>query len=375
MKKLNNLTHTFIFLALFSGLLLSCGTEEDLADESIQMTMSAMSVPVGSQITFTASSSIAGDITSDAVYFVNGQQIEGSSFIPTEVNETNEVYASYNGKNSSTSTFASTDVIPSQYTQKVLLEDYTGTWCGWCPRMNSIMHYLTDYSDKIIPIAIHTQGTPQDPWVYEYALDMASTANYGAGAAPAGKINRIHTLDQFQQQHPCPNTREVYYPQVDTYLNQSAPLGLAINSSLSGSSLSINVKVGFSTDVVPEARLVVVLVEDGLIHNQYNYFSGSGSNCDPEYNYSSMPHPIQGFTHNHVLLKSFTDIYGDIIPTNQISNGAVYTKPFNVTLPANVTNASNLSVVAFVLGNGNQIKTRGVINVQSAKVGTNQDFD
>lgn len=375
MKKLNNLTHTFIFLALFSSLLLSCGTEEDLADESIQMTLSAVSVPVGSQITFTASSSIAGDISSEAVFFVNGQQIDGNTFTPVEVNAANEVYASYNGKNSSTNTFTSTDVIPSAYTQKVLLEDYTGTWCGWCPRMNSIMHYLTDYSDRVIPVAIHTQGSPQDPWVYQYAQDMASTSNYGAGAAPAGKINRIFTLDQFQQQHPCPRDKEVYYSQIDTYLNMSAPLGLAIHSTLSGSNLNINVKVGFAADNVPDARLVVVLLEDGLVHPQYNYFSGSNVTCDPEYDYANMPHPIQGFTHNHVLLKSFTDIYGDLIPSAQISNGAVYSVPFNVALPSNVTNANNLSIVAFVLGNGDQISNREVINVQSAKVGTNQDFD
>jgi len=375
MKKLNNLTHIFIFLTLFSTLLISCGTEEDASDEMLELTVSSLSVPVGSQITFNLSSSMAGDVTGEAAFFVNGEQITGNSFTPIEVNDANEVYATYNGKTTGTKTFASTDVIPSQYTQKVLFEDYTGTWCGWCPRMNTIVHYLTDYSDRIIPIAIHTQGSPLDPWLYEYALDMQSSSNYNAGAAPAGQINRTHHFNPFSDDYGCPNTPEIYYPQLDEFLNRTAPLGLAINSTLTGNSLNITVKVGFATDNVPEARLVVNLIEDGLVHSQYNYFSGSGATCDPDFDYANMPHPIPNFQHNHVLLKSYTDIYGDPIPQDQISDGAVWTKNFNVSLPSNVTNSQNLTIVAFVLGNGNQISTREAINVQSAPVGVNQDFD
>lgn len=380
MKKLNNLTHTFIFFALFSSLLLSCGTEEDLADESIQMTLSASSVPVGSQITFTASSSIAGDISSEAVYFVNGQQIDGNTFTPVEVNAANEVYASYNGKNSSTSTFASTEVIPSEYTQKVLLEDYTGTWCAYCPRMITISHYLTDYSDRIIPVAIHVQGAPTDPWTYQFWQEMSSPSNYNTQGAPKGRFNRIHVLDMDDTQL-CPNTSSVFEAQADVFLNKAAPLGLAVNSTLNGNNLNITVKVGFATDNVTGARLVVTLVEEGLKYNQKNGYAGGNFNCDPEHNYAILPSTIPDFPQDHVLLKSYTDIFGDEIPANEISNGAVYTRNFNVALPSNVGLPSgtvipnNLKIVAFVLGNGDQISTREVINVQSAKVGTNQDFD
>lgn len=374
MKKLNNLTH-ILFLFTFCFTLFSCGTEEEEQEDVLSISVSNSTIPVGESMTFMAATITDGDISSQAVFFVNGTQIEGNTFIPTEANDTNKVYATYNGLTSSTINFASTEVIPSAYTQKVLFEDYTGTWCGWCPRMTTIVHYLTDYSDRIIPIAIHTEGAPQDPWMYEHAKDMQSSSNYDAGAAPAGQINRIYHFDPFQNSHPCPNEPEIYYPQLDEFLNQSAPLGLAVNSSLNGNNLDITVKVGFTTDSVPDVRLVVNLVEDNLFYYQYNYFSGSGVTCDSEFDYANMPHPIPNFQHDHVLLKSFTDIYGDVIPQNQITNGGIYTQDFNVQLPSNVTNSQNLTIVAFVLGNGNQISTREVINVQSAQVGTNQDFD
>src|SRR5690606_11748671 len=159
------------------------------------------------------------------------------------------------------------------------------------------------------------------------------------------------------------------------YLNQTASLGLAINSSINGNNLQIEVKVGFAVDELSDARLVVNLIEEGLTYSQVNYYNGSNVVCDPEYNYISMPNPIPGFPQEHVLLKSYTDVFGDVIPATQISNGSIYTQDFEVSLPSSVTNPNNLKIVAFVLGNGDQISNREVINVQSAPVGVNQDFD
>lgn len=373
MKKLLNLIQIFSF-ALFTILgLTSCGTEEDAAEQNIQVAVSAPSVSIGSTISFSASSSLYGDITSDAVFFVNDEQIETNTYIPTSANPQNSVYAIYNGIQSQKVYFASTEEIPSVYTQKVLLEDYTGTWCVWCPRMASIVDYLADYSDKIIPVAIHTPGAPTDPWTYEFALDMQ--VKYSAQGAPKGKFNRIYTVNQFDATSPCPFDPTLYTPQADQYLNQNAPLGLAIGSTLNGNNLKIKVKVGFATDNVPDARLVVYLIEDGLTYKQYNGYAGTGLTCDPNHNYSAMPNPIQDFPQKHVLLKSYTDVYGDIIPQNQIANGTVWTRDFDVSLPSSVTNSQNLSIVAFVLGNGGDIANRPVINAQSAKINTEKDFD
>ncbi len=376
MKKLNKLTHIITFLFVGFGLLISCGTEEEPHESAFIVTASAPSVQVGSSISFMASTIVDGDLTSMATFFVNGEQIEGNTFTPTEANPTNEVYATYNGMTSTTANFASVEVVPSEYTQKVLIEDYTGTWCQFCPRMARILDFYTEYSDRVIPVAIHTEGTGiNDPWVYEYWEQMADINNYNAPAAPRGKFNRIYEVDMLTFTQPCPNDAQAYYPQIDSYLNQTAPLGLAINSSLNGNSLSINVKVGFATDDISNAKLVVNLIEEGLVHDQKNaYYGGNFTNCifnqDP-YNFEIIPN----FPQKHVLLKSYTDIFGDDIPVNQVTDGNVWTRDLNVTLPSNVTNSNNLYIVAFVVGNGNEIKTRAALNVQRAKVGTFQDFD
>src|SRR5690606_35893489 len=365
---------------IISNLFTSCGTEEEVGEEQLNLSLSSISVAVGSTITFTSNSTIAGDVTSESTFFVNGTEITGNNFIPSEVNENNEVYATYNGLTSETMTFASTEVTPSAYTQKVLVEDYTGTWCGYCPRMYSILEYMTEYSDNVIPVAIHCNGPgsagTEDPWVYEFYEEMVDINNYNAQGQPKGKINRIFDLNQYSSQYVCPSSNpEVYTEQLNQYLNQSAQLGLAINSTRSGNSLDIQVKVGFATDNLPDARLVVQLIEDHLTHSQANYLAGS-SFPDCIYNQGAYNvNPIPGFPQEHVLLKSYTDVFGDVIPSAQISNGSIYTKDFDVSLPSSVTNPNNLKIVAFVLGNGGEISDREVINAQSAAVGVNQDFD
>ena len=94
MKNLK-LTHIFILMMVFSGLLFSCGTEEEIGDETIELTLSASSISVGSPISFTLFSSFSGDVTSQSQFFVNGNEIEGNTFIPSEPNDSNEVYATF----------------------------------------------------------------------------------------------------------------------------------------------------------------------------------------------------------------------------------------------------------------------------------------
>lgn len=376
MKKLNNLTHIFTLFMFCFAFLISCGTEEEPHESALIVTVSNPSVPVGTSVTFMASTTIDGDLTSLATFFVNGEQIEGNSFTPMEANQANEVYATYNGMTSAIANFASTEVVPSEYTQKVLIEDYTGTWCAYCPQLAQIFDFFTAYNENIIPIAIHCAGAGmEDPWVYEHWEQMAHSNNYNAGGQPKGKINRIYPMDMLQGSQPCPNNPEAFYPQIDPYLNQAAPLGLAINSSLSGNNLNINVKVGFGTGNITNAKLVVNLIEEELFHAQANaYYGSTFPNCpfnQGPYNQN----PIPNFPQKHVLLKSYTDIFGDNIPTNEVAEGNVWTRELNVNLPSNVTNAQNLYIVAFVVGNGDEIKTRAVLNVQRAKVGTTQDFD
>lgn len=159
-------------------------------------------------------------------------------------------------------------------------------------------------------------------------------------------------------------------------LNKWAPLGLAIESSDNGTSVTGKVKVKFNVTTDQPMKIVVALVENGLVANQTNYYSPSGGASPYLYGGAN---PIVGFVHNNVLRRAATDIFGDAIPTtSQVKNG-VYELPFSIPLAGSTSSGSytavgaNSAIVAYVL-DGSASK-KGTYNVQYAPVGTIKIFD
>ena len=359
---------TFILLLSILFITFSCGTEEEIVPDTLTISADKQQVYIGDEITFSVNSQNNGVVTSTAQFFVNGELIQGNVFIPVAENPSNQVYATWNGHSSQTLNFASSQevVIPDVYTKKVLVEDYTGTWCGYCPGMNNVLNHFTSYSTNVIPVAIHCDDDP-----YQFQFQAQLQAVYETTGLPKAQIDRINPLQLYVENYVIDycGTQATYYQElIQPYLNETAPLGLSIDSELNGNNLQFEVKVGFVVDEIPNAKLVVYLLEDGLIYNQVNYFAGTG---DPECPYSNSPQNIAEFEHNHVLKKVFTDVFGDEIPASDISSNALYTKSFNVNLPNNIEDNQNLSLVAFVMGNENN----EVINVQYAQIGEYVDFD
>ncbi|MDO5656348.1 MAG: Omp28-related outer membrane protein [Flavobacteriaceae bacterium] len=358
-----------IAISLFILLnLLSCGTEEEIVPDTLTISTSSNLVYIGNEISFTAVSQNTGIVTSDATFYVNGEEIDGNSFTPTIAQQDNTAYATWNGFTSNTIEFASEprETIPDTYTRKVLFEDYTGTWCGYCPGMNNIIQHFTNYSNNVIPVAIHCDS---DPYRYEFQAQLQEA--YGTTGLPRAQINRVYPFQFAVENHftdTCGTNQTHYEAMIQEYLDQPAPLGIAINSQMNANRIQFQVKVGFVVNQITNAKLVVYLLEDGLIYSQENYFSGNGNAAC---NYSTYPVRIPNYEHNHVLRKAYTHIFGDEIPPQFIANQGIYTQDFNVAIPSAVENNNKLSLVAFVLGNDNN----EVINAQYVKVGQSQDFD
>jgi hypothetical protein len=103
--------------------------------------------------------------------------------------------------------------------------------------------------------------------------------------------------------------------------------------------------------------LVVYLLEDKLIYSQRNYT-----------NYYNAVNPINDYEHNHVLRSSLTNILGDDVVGT--TNGSTVTKSFSLPVPANISNASNISFVAFLIGSDNK-----ALNARASKANENQTFE
>ncbi|RKE00073.1 Omp28-related outer membrane protein [Marinifilum flexuosum] len=249
-------------------------------------------------------------------------------------------------KNSNVSV-SSTDA-PANYTTKILLEDYTGTWCGWCPGLALEMENAIEQNSNIIGIGIHVGDNMEST----YAESL--TKKFNVSSYPNAKINRSATWNQ-------------NYSSLESYLEKKSNLGIALNASVENEKVKGKIQIGFNSDISESLDYVILLVEDKVKADQKNFYSGNDDFTNhPLY---SQPTPLKDYEHANVLRKFATDIFGDIIPEDYTKTGNVCEADFEINLDNYVVD--NCYIIAFVLEKGG----KNILNVQMVKVGSNQDFD
>lgn len=236
---------------------------------------------------------------------------------------------------------------------KVLVEEGTGTWCGWCPRGIVAMNYMNEnHADKFIGVAVHNN----DPMAFsEY--DNAT----GFTSFPAMNIDRELLGIGVSQQNMVDNvTKRAAIPN---------PVKIDINMTRNGNELTITPKATFFMDMNKEMRFAAIIVEDGVKgtsdgYAQANYYAGG--QAGPMGGYESMPQliPASQMVYDHVgraLVGGYNGAAGSI-PAS-VTNGQEVEHTFNYTIPANSL-PSKLEVVVLVIDSA----TGAVINANSAKV-------
>ena len=243
---------------------------------------------------------------------------------------------------------------PTKFEQNVLIEDYTGTWCGFCPRISYAIELVEQQTTDAYVVAIHRGSTNPSNSSYDpYNYSAGALENLiGLEGYPTGMLNR--TTEWI---YPEPNN----VSQVVNLASGQADVGLALSPTLNGNTMNIDVNVKFGGQFsASNAKLVVYVLEDGLVFNQTNYTSYYGGGSF-----------VANFEHNHVLRASLTSLLGDQIPSSEYSADNVYQVNFNVAVPSNVSSTDKMSVVAVVI-NGS---SNAAINVRGADFGDTQTFE
>lgn len=200
---------------------------------------------------------------------------------------------------------ANAPAISGYFKKRVLIEDYTGTWCGNCTRVAYAIDEVNSMSDKIVNVAIHNGN---DPYHFPGIAPLKNLILPNSPLAlPVSRLNRTVVWT-----FPEPtNTQEA----IDLTGNNTT-LGLAMNSTVANGNINLDVNIKFLDDY-SNLKLVVYLLEDHLIYMQRNYT-----------NYYNAVNPIMDYEHNHVLRSSLTDILGDAITGT--TNGETVTKSFSI---------------------------------------------
>lgn len=286
------------------------------------------------------------DVTSSSSLFIGNIGLNGNSFF-TSTPGTYQIKATRSGVTSPEVTLTVTDPGPSPYSQKILVEDYTGTWCGHCPRVGIPLESYHSAKPNCIVIANH--GPSNDP--YTFSSHAALANSFQVSGYPSVLVDRDFKWNE--------NTAQLD----GQFTNRRPPLGLSFQTSVTGNTINVTARVKFDVTTNVNLKLVAYLLEDGKVYPQVNY------------NYFGLPNPISNYVHNAILRKTGTDLFGDNIPTANQVKGNFFEKIFS--FDATGYDISKCRIVGFVVvGPNNQgRKERTVLNVQVVKAGMNQGFD
>lgn len=326
--------------------------------DSLKVTLSASTLQgTGFDgITVTVKDKTGADVTGAVQLYADGVAFNGPMYYPDAVK--NVVITAQKGTMpSNEATLQVTEPDPSPFTQKLLVEDFTGTWCGYCPRVAFNLESYIKTQPACISVGIHG-GSSTEPFSYQYVNTLANS--FGVNSFPWALINHGAKWDEKTAT-------------LNTALDRWAPLGLAVESAVSGTTISGKVKVKYNITTDVSMRIMVMLVEDKLVYNQTNYYTTYGAN------------PIPNFVHTNTLRQiASTDVtYGDLIPATATTKGNVWEKTFSFSTSGKTgintdytINTANAKIVAFVqYSKINTLGRQGAINVQFANVGDTKDFD
>ena len=303
---------------------------------------------VNQEIVFTVVTNDGVDVTDQSTFFVNGEALSSNTFSSNVIGEF-EVYGVYfaNGTEITTQTETFRVIIPKQ---KILVEDYTGTWCGFCPLVLDAVQTLETETEDIVVIAIHqTAVSFPDPMHYDDVDQLQQ--QFEIEGLPAARINRTTVWNS-----PYETSS------VTSIAGQETNLGVGIYSELSGTELKVQVSVTYEEGSENGDKLVLYLLEDDIVYDQINYMDSDSTS--PFYN---MGNPIPDFVHNHVLRESISNPFGDEIP---LTSGLVEYKANYVVNISSDYNPENLSLVAVVVNANNDAK-----NAQKAHLNEDKPYE
>ena len=265
--------------------------------------------------------------------------------------------------------------VPSSFTQKVLIEEFTASWCGYCPNgITAINAAETAYPNRINAIAIHDDAYPSSE---PMGIAAANTleAFWQMSGIPASTVNRI--ADAGSANIYPGNWSSV----MSSQMAQTAQCGIAMDATASTSTtISVSVHAGFKTSLTGDYRLVVYLMETPVsnsdsYYDQHNYMSKTGSSPDPLSEWYNQPPSIHLFAHKHVARQVLSvDVFGDAISSSSIGAGKAFVKTYSLPLSSAWTKA-NLYIVAAVLKYSSDNTQQQIMNSQEVNVGALKNWD
>lgn len=226
----------------------------------------------------------------------------------------------------------------------VLLEEFTGINCGWCPQGHAIAAKLAKASPEVYVVAVHagsfsTPAYDEPDFRIDEGEEIVRQFNVENSGYPSGMVNRH---DYYDTGNPvC--SRNLWKPYTKIGVSEVAPVNLLVTGSYDGATrqLTVHVEGYYTAEKQAENQALCVLwTQDNIMGPQ------NGGLVGDEY------------MHQHVLRGYLTDLWGDALDSP--AKGEYFSRDYKLTLPESIKNVEvkpeDVRIIAYVMSDKRDIQ-------------------
>lgn len=236
-------------------------------------------------------------------------------------------------------------VLSKELPRAVLVEELTGTGCGWCPRgMVGMAKLQKAFGDKFAGVAIHGYNDT-DP-MYNRSYDK----NLNLSGAPSCRVNRGKTID------PYYGTGEDIVEDVRKEFDELPYVGITLTGVYDKETDKVTAEATLEPLMSGNYKLAYVLVADGLTGSENAWMQ---SNFYIQFDQSRLPEDLKPYGKGGQYGQKFKATFDDVAIASSFSGAAV-------DLPALTEN--NVVKNSYTLALPTKQPLRKAINVEKMHV-------
>ncbi|MGB0870291.1 MAG: Omp28-related outer membrane protein [Flavobacteriales bacterium] len=256
------------------------------------------------------------------------------------------------------SAFAQLPVSTTAENKNIVLEEFTGIYCGFCPDGHKRANDIADANPgDVVLINIHTgsyanpSGSDPD---FRTPFGSAIAGQSNLSGYPAGTVNRTVFAGSEMTAGGTAMGRGNWAAASTTTVGQASYVNVALEGTINADTreLTVDVEMYVTGSAPSDFNLNVALLQSHLEGPQ----SGATGN-------SAQILPNGNYEHNHMLRHLLTGQWGEVITS---VSGSVITKQYTYTIPADLNGITyelgDLEIVAFI--------AEGQQNIISGATGT-----
>jgi len=309
--------------------------------------------PVSGNITIAIAAGATVSFTHPVVWTPNAAVVNSVKVWATNINTVGGANAAATNGEVTTSVTSASQLAE----KKVLIEYFSGEWCGWCPDGAIAIKQVKDaFGDKVMASTIHQGDFMQN------ADGTSLISAFAISGYPSGMVDRKSGGGSEIM------NRGQFYGAVSAQLTATPqlPIGIDIEQTYNCNTRQVTVKAtaNFYAPFSESMRIMFFVQEDEVTGvAQRNFLNNTVGHP-----YYQLGDPIPGYKHKDVFRGAPGTIFGQPI-VGTIKDGSKFSQTFTYTVPSG-GDLSKTYLIAAVVKNGTAQGQREIYNIRRAVIET-----